>query len=78
MPLGLLWRRHARQQTPGRPIFPPLVPVLSRVIQAVVSPMKSDRGVSVVDYGLMVGLLAVIIIFAVALGLAVQFQGTVG
>jgi Flp pilus assembly pilin Flp len=44
--------------------------LLSRIIQSGVSLKNSDRGVTVVDYGLMVGLLAVVIIFAVALGLA--------
>jgi len=43
----------------------------SRITQSGVSPKNADRGVSVVDYGLMVGLVAVIVILAVALGLAV-------
>jgi Flp pilus assembly pilin Flp len=44
--------------------------LLSRIIKSGLSRQNSDRGVTVVDYGLMVGLVAVVIIFAVALGLA--------
>ena len=44
--------------------------MLSRIIQSGVTPKNYDRGATVVDYGLMVGLVAVVIILAVALGLA--------